>query len=93
MSHAGAGSVSEGQKPARVFRADEEGGDFGCACDVELQWFGCGHFNAILAELDRAWLTRRSPFNVKPDGHLKLAVTKRKDDAARIGCVAKRERH
>src|ERR1700719_609459 len=93
MSHAGTGSVCERQKPARVFRADQDCGDFARACDVELQLFRCGHFDAILAELDRTWLTRRSGFNVKPDGQLKLAAPKSKGDAARSGCVAKRDRH
>jgi hypothetical protein len=31
------------------------------------------------------------PFNVKPDEQLKLAATKRKSDAGKIGCVAKRD--
>jgi len=42
--------VRESEKPARVFRADQESGDFGCAFDVESQWFGWRHFEAILAE-------------------------------------------
>jgi hypothetical protein len=50
VSHAGACSVRESEKPARVFRADQESGDFGCAFDVESQWFGRWHFEAILAE-------------------------------------------
>ncbi len=59
MSHAGARSVCEDQKAARVFRAGQEGGDLGCAFDMELQLFGCCHFDAILAELDGSWLARR----------------------------------
>jgi hypothetical protein len=42
--------VRESEKPARVFRADQESGNFGCALDVESQWFGRWHFEAILAE-------------------------------------------
>ena len=42
--------MRESEKPARVFRADQESGDFGCAFDVESQWFGRWHFEAILAE-------------------------------------------
>ncbi len=42
--------MRESEKPARVFRADQESGDFGCAFDVESQWFGWWHFEAILAE-------------------------------------------
>ena len=42
--------MRESEKPARVFRADQESGDFGCAFDVESQWFGRRHFEAILAE-------------------------------------------
>ncbi len=58
MIHAGAGSVRECQKPARIVWADQEGGDVASVSGVELQLFGCCHFDAILAELDGSWLAR-----------------------------------